>query len=60
MAKAIVLQHIILRQTAQQATRIREEKSVTTKEFLVATEIAKGLKKSCHDRKNSVATKLKG
>ena len=38
------------RQTAQQATRIREEKYVVTKEFLVATEIAKDLKKSYRDR----------
>ena len=48
------------RQTAQQATRIKEEKSVATKEFLVATEIAKDLKKFCHDRENSIATKLTG
>ena len=37
-------------QIAQQATRIREEKSVAIKEFLVTTEIAKDLKKSCCDR----------
>ena len=45
---------------AQQATSIREEKSVATKKFLVATEIAKDLKKSCRDRENSVATELTG
>ena len=38
------------RQTTQQATRIREEKCVATKEFLVAIEIAEDLKKSCRDR----------
>ena len=35
----------MLRQTAQQATRIRKEKYVVTKEFPVATEIAKDSKK---------------
>ena len=35
----------MLRQTAQQATRIRKEKYVATKEFPVATEIAKDSKK---------------
>ena len=44
------------RQTAHQAIRIKEEKSVATKEFRVATEIAKDLKKSCRDR----VDKLKG
>ena len=48
------------RQTAQQATRIREEKSVVTKEFLVAIEISKDSKKSCCDRENSSVTKLTG
>ena len=47
-------------QTAQQATRIREEKFVATKEFLVVTEIAKDSKKSCRDRENSVAIELIG
>ena len=37
-------------QIAQQAIRIREEKFVATKEFLVMTEIAKDLEKSCRDR----------
>ena len=43
------------RQTTQQETRIKEEKSGMTKEFLVAIEIAKALKKSCRDRENFVA-----
>ena len=46
------------RQTTQQATRIREEKYVATKEFPIATEIAKDSKKSCRDRENSVVTEL--
>ena len=48
------------RQTTQQATRIREEKFVATKEFPVATEIAKDSKKSYHNRENSIATELTG
>ena len=48
------------RQTAQQAIRIREEKSIVTKEFLVAIEIAKDSKKSCRDRENSVVIELMG
>ena len=47
-------------QKTQQATRIKEEKSVATKEFLVATEIAKDLKKSYRDRVFSVAIELTG
>ena len=47
-------------QTAQQVTRIREEKSVATKEFLVATKISKDLKKSCRNRENSIAIELTG
>ena len=46
--------------TAQQVTGIRKEKSVMTKEFPMVIEIAKDLKKLCHDRENSVATKLTG
>ena len=46
------------RQIAQQETRIGEEKSVTTKDFLVAIEIAKELKKSYRDRENSIVTEL--
>ena len=46
------------RQTTQQATRIREEKSVATKEFPVAIEIAKDTKQSCRDKENFVATEL--
>ena len=46
------------RQTAQQATRIREEKSVAIKEFPVVTEIAKDSKKSCRDIERSVSTEL--
>ena len=44
--------------TAQQATRIRKEKSIATKEFPVATEIAKDSKKSCHDRVDSLKRKI--
>ena len=46
------------RQVAQLETRIKEEKSVTTKEFPAATEMAKDLKKSYCDRVFSVATGL--
>ena len=46
------------RQTTQQATRIREEKSVATKKFPMAIEIAKDSKKSCRDREKFVATEL--
>ena len=45
-------------QTAQQATKIREENFVASKEFLVVTEIAKDLKKSYRDKENSVVTEL--
>ena len=51
---------IVSRQTVQQATRIRKENSITTKEFLVVKEIAKDLKKSCRDREISVAIELTG
>ena len=47
------------REIAQQATRIREEKSFATKDFPVATKIAKDSKKSCRDRENYVATELR-
>ena len=47
-------------QTSQQATRIREEESVVTKEFPVATEIAKDSRKSCRDGENYVVTELTG
>ena len=46
------------RKTAQQATRIREEKSVATKEFPVATKIAKDSKKSCRDRVDRLKRKM--
>ena len=45
--------------TAQQARGIREEKSVVTKEFLIATEIVKDSKKFYCDIENSMATELK-
>ena len=35
-----------------------KRKSVVTKEFPVATEIAKDSKKSCRDKENSVVTEL--
>ena len=60
MAKAIMSQHVILCRDKQlsKRTRIREENSVATKEFFIATEIAKDLKKSYHNRENSVVTEL--
>ena len=48
------------RQTAQQETRIKEEKFVATKEFPVATEISKDSKKSCRDIESFVAIELTG
>ena len=45
---------------AQQAIGIRKEKFFATKEFHVTIEIAKDSKRSCHDRENSVTTKLIG
>ena len=47
--KHVVTKISMLRQTAQQAIRIREKKSVVTKEFPIVTEIAKDSKKSCCD-----------
>ena len=41
-------------QIAQQTTRTREEKSITTKENFVGTEIVQESKKSCCDIENSV------
>ena len=46
------------RQTAQQAIRIREENSVVTKEFSVAIEFAKDLKKSYSDRVDRLKKKM--
>ena len=46
------------RQTAQQAIRIREENSVVTKEFSVAIEFAKDLKKSYRDRVDRLKKKI--
>ena len=48
------------RKTVPQVTRIREEQSVATKEFLVMTEIVENLKKSCRNRENFVITELTG
>ena len=45
-------------QIAQQATRIREEKSIATKEFHVAIEIAKDSKKSYRDRVDRLKRKM--
>ena len=56
----VAIYNSMSRQTAQQATRIRKEKFVVTKEFPVKTEIAHDSKKFCHDRENSVATELTG
>ena len=48
--KHVVTKIYMSQQTAQQVTRIREEKFVATKEFSVTIEIAKDSKKSCRDR----------
>ena len=53
----VVTYNSMSRQTAQQAIRIIEEKFVVTKEFLVSTEIAKDLKKSCRDRVDRLKSK---
>ena len=45
-------------QTAQQAKRIIEEKSVTINEFHVVTEIAKDSKKSYRDRVDRLKRKM--
>ena len=45
---------------AQQATGIRKEKSIATKEFPVAIEIGKDSKKLCHNRENSITIELTG
>ena len=44
--------------TTQQATGIRKEKSVATKEFPIATKIAKDSKKFCRDRVDRVKRKM--
>ena len=58
--KCVTTNFSMSQQTAQQATRIREEKFVATKEFSVATEISNDSKKSYRDRENSVMTELIG
>ena len=45
-------------QTVQQATGIRKEKFVATKEFPVATKIAKDSKKSCRDKVDRLKMKM--
>ena len=45
-------------QTAQQATRIKEEKSVATMEFPIAIEISNDSKKSCCDRVDRLKRKM--
>ena len=45
-------------QTARQAKRIREENYVATKEFPIATEIAKDSNKSCRDRVDRLKRKM--
>ena len=54
--KSVATKISMSQQTAQLAIRSREEKSVTTKENSVATEIVKESKKSYRDIENSVAT----
>ena len=44
--------------TSQQATGIKKEKSVATKEFPIATEIAKDSKKFYHDKVNRLKRKM--
>ena len=58
--KHVAIKISMSRQITQQAIRIREEKFVSTKEFPVATKIAKDSKNSCHDRENSVTIELTG
>ena len=53
----VVTYNSMSRQTVQQATRIRKEKSVATKEFPVTIEIVKDSKKSCRDRVNRLKSK---
>ena len=54
--KSVATKISMSQQTAQLAIRSREEKSVTTKENSVATEIVKESKKSYREIENSVAT----
>ena len=56
--KHVATKNSMSQQTAQQATRIREEKSFVTKEFPVVTEIAKDSKKSCRDRVDRLKRKI--
>ena len=56
--KRVITKISMSQQIAQQAIRIIEEKSVTTKEFPIATEIAKDLKKSCRDRVDKLKRKV--
>ena len=56
--KNVVINIFMSQQTAQQATRIKEEKLVATKEFPITIEIAKDSKKFCRDGENSVLTEL--
>ena len=56
--KHVVTKNSMSQQIAQQATRIREEKSVTTKEFPSMTEIAQDSKKSYHEIESWVVTEL--
>ena len=56
--KNVVIKIFMSQQTAQQTTRIKEEKLVATKEFPIAIEIAKDSKKFFRDGENSVLTEL--
>ena len=47
-----------LAKSSMSQQRIREEKSVATKEFHVATKIAKDSKKSCRDRVDRLKRKM--
>ena len=52
--KHVATKIFMLQKIAQQATRIREENLVTTKEFPVTIEIAKDSKKFYRDRVNKL------
>ena len=62
MAKVIVSQHIILCRDKQLSKLQELEKKNMSRpnSFLSQQKIAKDLKKSCHDRENSVVTELPG
>ena len=56
--KHVTIKISMSQQTAQQVIRIREEISVATKEFPIATEISKDSKISCCDRVDRLKRKM--